>query len=60
MTSKDGRDELDTIGQRTTQYRLTWRRYMLRPSPNHGTLRLPNDDDDDDDRKRKLNVGPTS
>ena len=21
---------------------------MLRPSPNHGTLRLPNDDDDDD------------
>ena len=22
---------------------------MLRPSPNHGTLRLPNDDDDDDD-----------
>ena len=22
---------------------------MLRPSLNHGTLRLPNDDDDDDD-----------
>ena len=22
---------------------------MLRPSPNHGTQRLPNDDDDDDD-----------
>ena len=22
---------------------------MLRPSPNDGTLRLPNDDDDDDD-----------
>ena len=22
---------------------------MLRHSPNHGTLRLPNDDDDDDD-----------
>ena len=22
---------------------------MLRPSPNHGTLRLPTDDDDDDD-----------
>ena len=21
---------------------------MLRPSPNHGTLRLPNDDDDDE------------
>ena len=21
---------------------------MLRPSPNHGTQRLPNDDDDDD------------
>ena len=24
---------------------------MLRPSPNHGTQRLPNDDDDDDDKK---------
>ena len=23
---------------------------MLRPSPNHGTQRLPNDDDDDDVR----------
>ena len=23
---------------------------MLRPSPNHGTQRLPNDDDDDDPR----------
>ena len=23
---------------------------MLRPSPNHGTQRLPNDDDDDDDK----------
>ena len=22
---------------------------MLRPSPNHGTQRLPNDDDDDDE-----------
>ena len=22
---------------------------MLRPSPNHGSQRLPNDDDDDDD-----------
>ena len=22
---------------------------MLRPSPNHGTQRLPNDDDDDED-----------
>ena len=22
---------------------------MLKPSPNHGTQRLPNDDDDDDD-----------
>ena len=22
---------------------------MLSPSPNHGSLRLPNDDDDDDD-----------
>ena len=25
---------------------------MLRPSPNHGTQRLPNDDDDDDDLNR--------
>ena len=24
---------------------------MLRPSPNHGTQRLPNDDDDNDDDK---------
>ena len=24
---------------------------MLRPLPNHGTLRLPNDDDDDDDEE---------
>ena len=23
---------------------------MMRPLPNHGTQRLPNDDDDDDDR----------
>ena len=27
---------------------------MLRPSPNHGTQRLPNDDDDDDDEKNKI------
>ena len=27
---------------------------MLRPSPNHGTQRLPNDDDDDDDRRVDL------
>ena len=27
---------------------------MLRPSPNHGTQRLPKDDDDDDDNLRKL------
>ena len=39
---------LDTIWQRTAQDRLTGGG-MLRPSPNHGTLRLPNDDDDDDD-----------
>ena len=31
---------------------------MLRPSPNHGTQRLHNDDDDDDNRwKRVLHVG---
>ena len=30
---------------------------MLRPSPNHGTQRLPNDDDDDDDDlKREIDV----
>ena len=27
---------------------------MLRPSPNHGTQRLPNDDDDDDAKNLKL------
>ena len=27
---------------------------MLRPSPNHGTQRLPNDDDDDDYLKMAL------
>ena len=27
---------------------------MLRPSPNHGTQRLPNDDDDDDEPIRWL------
>ena len=26
---------------------------MLRPLPNHGTQRLPNDDDDDDDTQYK-------
>ena len=26
---------------------------MLRPSPNHGTQRLPNDDDDDDEIMKK-------
>ena len=26
---------------------------MLRPSPNHGTQRLPNDDDDDDTAKNR-------
>ena len=25
---------------------------MLRPSPNHGTQRLPNDDDDDGDQHK--------
>ena len=35
-----------TRWQRTAQY-IEYG--MLRPSPNHGTLRLPNDDDDDDD-----------
>ena len=45
------RDDLDkywsdTIWQRTAQYIGDG---MLRHSPNHGTLRLPNDDDDDDD-----------
>ena len=29
---------------------------MLRPSPNHGTLRLPNDDDLQFDMFRNLNV----
>ena len=29
---------------------------MLWPSPNHGTLRLPNDDDDDDDDDDDTNV----
>ena len=28
--------------------------YMLRPSPNHGTQWLPNDDDDDDDDVRSM------
>ena len=46
------RDDLDkywsdTIWQRTAQDRVIWRRHMLRPSPNHGTQRLLNDDDDD-------------
>ena len=29
---------------------------MLRPSPNHGTQRLPNDDDDDDDTIKSMNA----
>ena len=29
---------------------------MLRPSPNHGTQRLPNDDDDDLGRNKILNT----
>ena len=29
---------------------------MLRPSPNHGTQRLPNDDDDDDDDDDENNL----
>ena len=29
---------------------------MLRPSPNHGTQRLPNDDDDDDQVVRQTQV----
>ena len=29
---------------------------MLRPSPNHGTQRLPNDDDDDDDGYMKYKL----
>ena len=28
---------------------------MLRPSPNHRILRLPNDDDDDDDHINNIN-----
>ena len=45
--AKRSRDDLDkywsdTIWQRTAQDRDG----MLRPSPNHGTLRLPNDDDE--------------
>ena len=27
---------------------------MVRPSPKHGTLRVPNDDDDDDDYQRTV------
>ena len=36
----------DTIWQRTAQERVIGDD-MLRPSPNHGTQRLPNDDDED-------------
>ena len=35
----------DTGG--TARDRLTWRRQLM-PSPNHGTLRLPNDDAEED------------
>ena len=31
---------------------------MLRPSPNHGTQRLPNDDDDDDDIQGRCMMYP--
>ena len=31
---------------------------MLRPSPNHGTQRLPNDDDDDDDEDCRATICP--
>ena len=31
---------------------------MLRPSPNHGTQRLPNDDDDDDDDDDEIMKSP--
>ena len=30
---------------------------MLRPSPNHGTQRLPNDDDDDEVRSARRHRG---
>ena len=29
---------------------------MLRPSPNHGTQRLPNDDDDDEFREKNIRI----
>ena len=32
---------------------------MLRPSPNHGTQRLPNDDDEDDDACMSGTIIPT-
>ena len=37
---------MDTVWHRPAQYWLTWKRHadMLRPSPNHGTIRLPNDE----------------
>ena len=49
--AKRWRDDLDkywidTIWQRTAQERVIGDG-MQRPSPNHGTQRLPNDDDDD-------------
>ena len=49
------RDELDdywkgTIWQRIARDRQTGKQHMLRPSPNHGTLRLHNDGDDDNEK----------
>ena len=61
MTRKDDKDDQPSGGE-TTWTNTGAKRYgrgqhktgsfgydMLRPSPNHGTQRLPNDDDDDDD-----------
>ena len=31
---------------------------MLRPSPNHGTQRLPNDDDNDDGFRQYFDFSP--
>ena len=58
MTRKDDKGDQPSGGETTwtntgaTRYgrgqhkTVIWRRHV-RPSPNHGTLRLPNDDDDD-------------
>ena len=60
MTRKDDKGDQPSVGE-TTWTNTGATRYdrgqhktgsfgddMLRPSPNHGTQRLPNDDDDDD------------